>query len=502
MVHYPQRISQPAFEPVQDTSETRTPEWGAWCRFVVALVGVRLVWLAFDSTPMLFLGDSEAYLGTALEGWIPPDRSFAYGYLVRWLCVPAGSLLPLLLAQAVASCVAGVVLASLLLRCFLVPRWWAFSTALLWAGLEPFALLYERYLMTEAFALAALACMAWCTVRYLAAPAVRWILLVNCFGLGVLALRYSFVPVAWLTAFALPFLAGIGWRRCLVHVAISLLATAALHEGYQRIYGRLARRPPAYQYADGLFLVAAWSPVLVPADFGDEALGREVLLGRAADANRLSEREADRWSEDGLVARLARLAGGDMAANAVARRASWAAFWRDPLGVVALCCAACLEWFSPEQLRLALHYDRGERPIPERTLGMLRARFGLDADRLHLLATPTNRWFLASRSWAWLLLTAPLWLLALVPAIPRSARRPAAWLAFLVVCLVVLPFVAATKPVPRYLHPVAWLVILLAGGAGGWLAGTMRGNRAENQESEGLPQTPTSAQLSSREESR
>jgi hypothetical protein len=50
---------------------------------------------AFDT----LLGDSGAYIWTALTGWIPSDRSYFYGYLVRWLAVWPHSFGPLLLSQ-------------------------------------------------------------------------------------------------------------------------------------------------------------------------------------------------------------------------------------------------------------------------------------------------------------------------------------------------------------------------------------------------------------------
>lgn len=42
----------------------------------VSLVAVRGVWFLLDYTPMLFLGDSESYIATAVRGWIPscPER--------------------------------------------------------------------------------------------------------------------------------------------------------------------------------------------------------------------------------------------------------------------------------------------------------------------------------------------------------------------------------------------------------------------------------------------
>ena len=41
-------------------------------------------------------GRLGSYIWTALTGWIPRDRSYFYGYLVRWLAVWPHSFSPLL----------------------------------------------------------------------------------------------------------------------------------------------------------------------------------------------------------------------------------------------------------------------------------------------------------------------------------------------------------------------------------------------------------------------
>src|ERR1051325_1912937 len=58
--------------------------WAVFCGFVVVL---KLILLCVNSTPKFFMGDSGAYIHTALTGWIPADRSYFYGYAVRWLAV-------------------------------------------------------------------------------------------------------------------------------------------------------------------------------------------------------------------------------------------------------------------------------------------------------------------------------------------------------------------------------------------------------------------------------
>jgi len=46
------------------------------------LLAVKLGLLVLDHDFRFFLGDSDSYLHTAFTGWIPPDRSFLYGYLI------------------------------------------------------------------------------------------------------------------------------------------------------------------------------------------------------------------------------------------------------------------------------------------------------------------------------------------------------------------------------------------------------------------------------------
>src|SRR4029079_8682566 len=61
-----------------------------WRLFCMLIFAVKLLLLWLDPTPKLYLGDSGSYIRTALIGSIPSDRSYFYGYLVRWLlCLAA-----------------------------------------------------------------------------------------------------------------------------------------------------------------------------------------------------------------------------------------------------------------------------------------------------------------------------------------------------------------------------------------------------------------------------
>ncbi|HLC13603.1 MAG TPA: hypothetical protein VJK31_10130, partial [Chthoniobacterales bacterium] len=58
-----------------------------WCWFCLVVICAKLLLLMLDPSPKFYMGDSRSYIATAVTGWIPPDRSFFYGYVIRWLAV-------------------------------------------------------------------------------------------------------------------------------------------------------------------------------------------------------------------------------------------------------------------------------------------------------------------------------------------------------------------------------------------------------------------------------
>src|SRR5882672_11635883 len=83
-----ERITAPASEANQ---------WWFFCLLIVLL---KFFLLALDPLPKMFIGDSACYIATALVGWIPDDRSYFYGFVIRWVALSTESLTPLLLLQS------------------------------------------------------------------------------------------------------------------------------------------------------------------------------------------------------------------------------------------------------------------------------------------------------------------------------------------------------------------------------------------------------------------
>src|SRR3954469_13889569 len=85
---------------------------------LLLVAACKLAFYIVDPYPSFHFGDSGAYLATALLKWIPPDRSFTYGFLLRPLVLGSHSLTSVLTLQIVGSGVASVILGMLLLCYF------------------------------------------------------------------------------------------------------------------------------------------------------------------------------------------------------------------------------------------------------------------------------------------------------------------------------------------------------------------------------------------------
>jgi hypothetical protein len=137
-----------------------------WWVFCVLVFAIKLLLLWLDPTPQLYMGDSASYIWTALTEWIPADRSYFYGYLVRWLAVWPHSFAPLLIVQALSSGATTIVFALICSRFFEMSNSLSFLFGLLCA-LDPCQLAWERYVMTETFSLVVYVLVVYWSLAYL-----------------------------------------------------------------------------------------------------------------------------------------------------------------------------------------------------------------------------------------------------------------------------------------------------------------------------------------------
>ena len=440
----------------------------------VVVVALKLGFLALDDTPLYFIGDSATYIGAALNDYVPSDRSYVYPLVIRALAVWPHSLFALVLAQVLASAATAWLLALFLVRYLLVRPIVAMAAALA-LSLAPSQILHERMVLTETFALSVFAIFLLLGATYVRAPKWSSLVATSLAGIVLVSLRTVYVPVTLGAALMLPLLAwprlgerGDGAKRLTVHLAVAVLATVTCHVGYRHWLGAMAGRPPAYLYADGLFAICAWSPVIMPVDAADDppAVGvfERMVARRGTEPYGVFYREGLRWEPGWLVDDLLKAYPDSYEANLVAKRAASHALFRDPLGVTRL---------AP---MLFIHYLRGLESDPQRVLrqeqGTGRAlspsfvaelsdAFGVDASATPQTMTPSKTYHLV----AWPLLLAPLFAPLLCVAVPwpcrRDVRAVALWVCGAFVILAAGTFQFSLSPSFRYLHPFDFAAALV-----------------------------------------
>ena len=65
------------------TNAESSVRFGYWGLLLIALLALKFTLWFLDPDIGFYFGDSASYLYTAVSGWIPPDRSYTYGFFVR-----------------------------------------------------------------------------------------------------------------------------------------------------------------------------------------------------------------------------------------------------------------------------------------------------------------------------------------------------------------------------------------------------------------------------------
>src|SRR5262245_23297213 len=206
------------------------------------------------------MGDSGAYIHTALTGWIPGERSYFYGYLVRWLAVWPHSFASLLIVQALASGATAIVFAMICSRFFEMSNTLSFLFGLMCA-LDPCQLVWERYVMTETFSLLVYVLVLYWSFLYVRDRRIWELAVVQALSVMLIAFRISYLLVVQVCTVLLPI---ITFARCasstfrnrseeraseasvlttgLTHVVASVAMMFVMHGAYKYANGWLNSR--------------------------------------------------------------------------------------------------------------------------------------------------------------------------------------------------------------------------------------------------------------------
>jgi hypothetical protein len=477
------------------TSETEGTSAGVtsrtvdgWWLFCLLVIAIKLLLLWLDPRPKLFMGDSWSYISTALTGWIPRDRSYFYGYLVRWLAVWPHSFAPLLVTQAVASGATAILFTLICRRFFELSNRLSCLFGLICA-LDPLQLAWERYVMTETFSLLIYVLVLYWSFAYLRDRRLWQLAVVQVLSLLLIGFRMSYLLVVQACTILLPLLAfarfvlpGLRNRSDtrtskagvlttgLWHVIASIAMMLVLHGTYKHANGRLTNREPAYLYETGAHLAAVWAPALEPSDATDPRFGELIANGNQFNIKDLHSRNAQQYAEGYLIRRWREIEKERQQNDRVARKTAINALRRRPLEIVRLAVQSYMEFWNLRLIRAYAQSDLGYGKLKDGQLETLAEKFGfrtvkqLPSQPLSLL----QQYFVAAWPYYLVVVVSPL---VCAFAIWLSRDRTFALLLFLHASILLVVVTALTpQPSVRYIQPVSLLTLLSIAICVDWLA--------------------------------
>ena len=471
-----EKIESPA--PQGATLITAFRAANGWWLFCVMIFAIKFLLLWVDPKPKLFIGDSGAYVHTALTGWIPPDRSYFYGYVVRWLAVWPHSFTPLLFVQTLASSTTAILFAVICSRFFGISNGLAFLFGLLCA-LDPSQLVWERYIMTETFSLLVYVLVIYWSLFYLRDRRLWQLAVVQALSVLLIGFRMSYLLVVQVCTILLPLIA---FARCvlpslqvrselrpsktgvltigLTHVIASVAVMFVLHGAYKYANGCLSSREPAYLYDAGAHLVAVWAPALEPTDATDPRFADVIAKGSQFEIKTLRFRNAQQFGRGMLVDRWHEIEKDRQTNDRVARDTAINALQHRPLKIVGLALTTYLQFWYPPLIQRYARSDLGYAKMRDEEVKMFAEKFGLQTvNRPSTLPySLLQRYFIAAWPYYMIVVISPLvWALAFW----LSRDRAFAFLLF-VHASILMVVVTALSPQAciRYIQPVSVLTLL------------------------------------------
>jgi hypothetical protein len=443
-----------------------------WILLCLAIASIKTLLLMIDRDPLFVMGDSAVYVSSALDGHDPPsDRSFAYGLVfIRAMLALFGSLRAVVVAQSLCGAMSSLLLAVILDRYIKAPRWVSAAAAILYS-IEPISLLHERLMLTETVATVGFALFMTASIAYLQRPKPIFLMLLAFLSTFVIAMRVSFLPALLIVIATVPFLADFRsksvdsgqrislWKQRSLHLLIILTLTSGCHAMYMAWFHEVTGEPPAYNSAGGLFLLAAWTPLVKAEDFPNTALGRVTLSRVKIPLEDRFKRPNHRFSRGGLIDVLVVTNKTELAANEVAEKISRAIARRDPFGVLDLAWKTYSDFWNPNIMAEGLRIEEGQLEVDQTLIDYFREVYNQDLSGRYKVATVVKRWHTVARPWYLCVLLEPIFAVIAV-FLSRSKRREMLLMFLVSLALLTTITIPVTEPVVRYLHSLAWLTVL------------------------------------------
>lgn len=452
---------------------------GYWLGLTLVVVAIKAGFYVWDAEIGYVLGDSASYIYSALTDWVPPDRSWVYGVLVRWATLGDTELQALAWFQMVASAANCLILAFVLTRFLACSRPVAAVAAIVCAG-EPIQLLYERYVMTETFSLLGFGLFLVTLLFFLRRGSPGLLIIALTFGALAAALRLAYMPVAVVLAilacgyfvfFGSAAAASNGRLAGKLRELGSLLLITTVSLGFFMALEKAPRGASAH----GEFLLAAWSPLLVEEPFASKPQLAPFISASDCPFT-WQDRGDQQWKAGCLISRIVEsyqksaeqtlcdpVAAGHLAqqnANDFCGRVASELLAHFPIDVLEIGFHNWWVMWDRQALKQILLVDSGSRSIPDDFIAFMSREFGRDVRTANETTSPMRSYFRNAIGWYWWVICAPvfllLWWLSWL-----GSRNPAPLLiAAAASVLVVVITIPVSEPSIRLYHGIAWLSLI------------------------------------------
>jgi hypothetical protein len=345
-------------------------------------------------------------------------------------------------------------------------------------ALDPCQLVWERYLMTETFALFVYVLVLYWSLAYLRDRRLWQLAVVQALSVLLIGFRMSYLLVVQACTILLPLIA---FARCafpvlrkrsetrapeagllltgLTHVIASVAMMFVMHGAYKYANGWLSSREPAYLYDAGAHLIAVWAPALEPSDASDPRFGAVIANGHQFKMKDLHLRNAQQYGDGLLVKRWREIEKDPRKNDRIARETAINAMRRRPLEIVGLAVKTYLGYWNLGSIRWYARSDLGYGKLSDDQIKVLAEKFGFQTVK-HLPVQPYSllqQYFLAAWPYYLVVVVSPL---VCAFATWLSRDRSFALLLFIHASILMV-VVTALSPQAciRYLQPVSVLTL-------------------------------------------
>ena len=450
-----------------------------WWLFCLAIVAVKFLLLAVDSSPKFYLGDSISYIWTALTGWIPDDRSYFYGFVIRWTSVWTHSLASLLVFQVLLGCIVAVTVAYICRVIVDLPESLAYLFGFLCA-IDPLEVVWERYIMTETCSLFFYLLVLQQSFVYLRHRRITNLVIVQFLSVMTIGFRMVFLIPVQIMVVALPLIAFL-WpsgsdqlaggdrlqrfqffrrRAFWQHLLASVVALLLFDQAYQRAYGFLTHREPAHLHASGYFLLALCAPSLQPQDATDPRLANIIAQGDQFALRDFAHRNDQRFIAGYLIDRWRHVEPNRTKSSKIAAQTALNAIRRDPLAFIGF-AARTYQVLLGQTKRFAQWDLNPDGKLKDAELRYLAERFHWTgpANVGSEPQSPLQSYYVAATPWFVVPMLSPVLALVLLFFARNKAH---AWLLFVhTVVLFTVTLLFSTGPFTRYFQPLSLLTLLI-----------------------------------------